>query len=103
MPWRLPAWFMRTFPDAVRRNRFLAPLLFFSFGMTAPHRLAQTPATANGTDAGPTEVVENEAWVIATAPPLDKPRIAGPARVPTQRTNGAHTRVGIGAAANPIG
>ncbi len=32
--WRLQAWFMRSLPLPVSRNRFLAPLLDFSFGIS---------------------------------------------------------------------
>src|SRR5437879_13395402 len=36
MPWRLPATPCFTLPDAVKRKRFLAPLLVFILGIFVP-------------------------------------------------------------------
>jgi hypothetical protein len=60
----LPAWFIRTLPEAVRRNRFLAPLFDFIFGMiAAPTQTNRHSRTHE--ESLPTPV---RGRVIATAP-----------------------------------
>jgi len=37
MPWRFPAWFIRTLPVAVSLKRFFALDFVFTFGMINPY------------------------------------------------------------------
>src|SRR5215203_3049473 len=80
MPWRLPTTPCFTLPDAVKRKRFLAPLLVFILGIFVPFQRVTIGSRGNALARPPKRGAYSQ-WVTGTQARCPSPIRVGRSRL----------------------